>query len=115
MMLACKPLRLCCLAAVLGLSAPVHADELGRLFFTPAERAAMNRSKAGAAPQIEETVPPTPPRVNGIVTRSDGHRTVWIGGKPRYDAGTGATINPGSVDTAPGIRISRNVADPHTK
>jgi hypothetical protein len=105
--------RLCCLALIIGLPHHANAEELGRLFFTPAERAAMDRGNSGAPAQTE-AVPSAPPRISGIVTRSDGRRTVWIDGKPRYDSTPNVDINPRSVEVSPGITISRN-AGPHPR
>jgi hypothetical protein len=71
------------------------ATELGRLFFTPAERDALDAERrAAAAPPAppRELVqiapapaapakPPAPVTMNGIVTRSTGPGTVWINGE----------------------------------
>jgi len=69
--------------------------ELGRLFTTPQERAALDKlrregHKPVAAPeelapaeqpeQIPEAQPPEPITVNGFVRRSDGANTVWVNG-----------------------------------
>ncbi|MGH8657793.1 MAG: hypothetical protein ACREV4_04740 [Gammaproteobacteria bacterium] len=94
--------RRCCGAAI-GLwtvivicAAPVAAKgaELGRLFTTLQERAALDKlrregPKPVAAPEeIKPSVtpepisdqPPQPITVNGFVKRSDGANTVWING-----------------------------------
>ena len=60
---------------------PVNAaDELGTLFFTPQERAALDRLRRGEP----ETLAPRLARhsVTGFVRRSDGRNTVWIDGAP---------------------------------
>jgi hypothetical protein len=66
-----------CLAAAPG----VAAQELGRLFFTPDQRAALDArrkarvpDKPAAAPQVESPVT----RVNGVVQRAGGKSTVWV-------------------------------------
>jgi len=60
-------------------------DALGRLFFTPAQRNALDAGKSlgKAAP-----VAPGPRNVflNGVVTRSDAGRTVWVNGKAYHDS-----------------------------
>lgn len=56
---------------------------LGRMFFTPAERAALDESRrrpvAVAAPE-SKPLPPAPEYVtlDGVVRRSDGTTTVWL-------------------------------------
>ena len=59
------------------------AEPLGRLFFTPQQRATLDNSR-GQKIKIEvETVETEPPAleiisVNGVIKRSDGQSTVWI-------------------------------------
>jgi len=71
-------------AALLG-SAGARAQELGRLFFTPEQRAALDArrkarvpDKPAATPQVESPIT----RVNGAVQRSGGRSTVWVNGEP---------------------------------
>ncbi len=71
------------LAALLGGGA--SAQELGRLFFTPEQRAALDArrkarvpDKPAATPQVESPIT----RVNGAVQRSGGRSTVWVNGEP---------------------------------
>ncbi len=68
------------------------AEPLGRLFFTPAQRSALDAGKqldrpkqAGPAVRGPRSV-----TVNGIVTRSDGESTVWINGAPAGASRRGA-------------------------
>jgi hypothetical protein len=73
---------LACLAFATGAS----AAEIGRLFFTPAERAQLDVARtqkktaaAAAAPAVEEETPP--PQVvtyGGLVRRSDGKSMLWL-------------------------------------
>lgn len=85
------------------------ADGLGRLFFTPEQRAQLDVIRArrdprqpvptGAEP-VGTTPAPTPQgpdtvTYNGVVRRSDGKSTVWINGKP--------------IDERSRIRASRDV------
>lgn len=83
-----------------GFALPAAADDgLGRLFFTPAERALLDAARLAAraadlsaeptelpplvVPELEFSAPPPPPApvtVNGIVARSRGPATVWING-----------------------------------
>jgi hypothetical protein len=82
-----KPVALAAiLAGLLGAaaSADTAAQELGRLFFTPEQRAALDArrkaripDKPSATPQAESPVT----RVNGIVQRSGGKSTVFVNGE----------------------------------
>lgn len=60
------------------------AEPLGRLFFTPAQRAQLDtarsqKSRATLASEREESTPvPEVITYNGVVRRSDGKSTVWI-------------------------------------
>lgn len=99
-------LRTACWRALLGAGLVVllwqadptaaGAETLGRLFTTPAERAALERlrhpqAKPAEAPkpvkrQVVELPPAAPPpvpevSVQGVVTRSDGQNAVWINGQ----------------------------------
>ncbi len=77
------------LAACLSLSASslsmAQDEPLGRLFYTDRERAALDANIARVTKKPVKPVP-IPPSVtlNGIVTRSDGERTVWIDGRAYY-------------------------------
>ncbi len=64
------------LLAVLAWPWPAaHAEPLGRLFFTPAERIRLDTPATLAPP------PAPPPRLDGIVTRSAGRPTVFVDGR----------------------------------
>jgi len=96
----------------LALVAPLQAaepapGELGRLFFTPAERAALDRlrlaNKAAGWPgnQGAQTI-------NGQVRKSSGAVTTWINGStydgvPPPGAKVGETIDPGSTSQQNGL------------
>ena len=61
-----------------------RAQELGRLFFTPEQRAALDArrkarvpDKPAAVPQVEAPIT----RVNGAVRRAGGNSTVWVNGQ----------------------------------
>jgi len=71
------------LGSLLG-AASAGAQELGRLFFTPEQRAALDArrkarvpDKPAATPQAESPVT----RINGAVQRSGGKSTVWVNGE----------------------------------
>src|SRR5687767_14949009 len=81
-------------AAALAATTTVHAQTagtpppLGRLFYTPAERAQLDIARmqrkptpAPASSSAEPAVPESAPQVvtyRGIVRRSDGRATLWI-------------------------------------
>lgn len=85
--------RLAFLLALLSVL-PAGAEPLGRLFFTPAQRAVLDAARL----QDRATdVPPPAARVilNGVVTRSDGGATVWINNQPHAggDGPPGVTVD----------------------
>ncbi len=75
--------RLLLLALVLA-ATPAFAQEVGRLFFTPEQRAALDaRRKARVPDKPSATVVASPTtRVDGFVQRSGGPSTVWVNGEP---------------------------------
>ncbi len=85
-------------AAVWQMSA--HADELGRLFYTPQERAQL------AMPQTsgDSTTAENPDYfvVNGMIQKQGGNRIVWVNGK-QQKAGYSNENQPATVPvTLPG-------------
>jgi len=109
--------RATALALALALLAPVvaGAQELGRLFFTPEQRAALDARRAArvpdrpaAAPVVESPVT----RINGLVKRSRGNSTIWVNGQPLPEGAQaeGARIEPGSSD-----RVSVTVGESETR
>lgn len=78
-----------------------QADELGRLFFTPAERAALDARRKARVPDRPAAAVIISPvtRIDGYVKRSEGPSTVWMNGEsvlegspdaPRIDAAAGS-------------------------
>jgi len=71
---------------------------MGRLFFTPGQRARMDvarqqeRSVRFDVEQQDDASPPTNVTLNGVVTRSDGKTTVWINNRIQTDASQTATV-----------------------
>lgn len=100
------------------LSSPdvLAAELLGRLFFTPAQRSALDAGKRIGEPQATRAPAPRGPRelkLDGVVTRSDGESMVWVNGRslgsePR--PGVSATV-AGSDPATAQIRL-RGVRDP---
>jgi len=113
--------RVLLLVASLAASAASGADDsLGRLFFTPGERARLDASRGASAapaedPPAPETptpdlppalpmTPPAPVAVNGLVRRERGPSTAWINGA----AGTRADLAPTAGKE---VRIGRHAVE----
>ncbi|HEX4927135.1 MAG TPA: hypothetical protein VFV74_03975 [Burkholderiales bacterium] len=89
------------------------ADELGRLFFTPSERAALDaRRKARVPDKVSAPVVASPvTRIDGYVKRSQGPSTVWMNGESLNEGGShGPRIETRGPDGEP--RVSVNVGEP---
>ena len=108
------------------LSAPfAGAQELGRLFFTPEQRAALDArrkarvpDKPAAAPQAESPLT----RIDGAVRRSGGKSTVWVNGEmipegaqaeaarvaPR-ERGAGRVTLPAGESTERSLRVGESL------
>ncbi len=75
------------------------ADELGRLFFTPEQRAQLDRGipqkdQQDGSTNMEQTL-----TINGIVQKDGGKRTAWINGVPQV-SGNSDEQTPESVQVA---------------
>ena len=91
---------------------PAHAadtPELGRLFFTPDRRAALERQRMSNV-QEAQTLQGTTMSLDGVVYRSSGKTTVWINRQDQTEGESGRTgvsavvspKTPGSALLAPG-------------
>jgi hypothetical protein len=90
------------------------AQELGRLFFTPEQRQALDarrRARLPDRPNAPAVASPTT-RLNGYVQRENGKSTVWVNGEPlpetapeapRIGAGR-VTVNVGESGARAGLR-----------
>jgi hypothetical protein len=91
--------RLLLLALLAAPLAPAHAQELGRLFFTPDQRSALDarrKARVPDKPSAPVVVSPTT-RLDGYVQRSGGQSTVWVNGESLLE----------SSPEAPRIGVSR--------
>jgi hypothetical protein len=74
-------------------------DSLGRLFYTPEQRARMDMARQHERSikidEEESTPPPVNIHLNGVITRSDGRSTVWINNRIQNDASQVATVGKG--------------------
>jgi hypothetical protein len=73
----------CCMA---GAAAPIAAQELGRLFFTPQQRQELDRRREANVQESASAAVESSMTVNGHVSRSSGRTTTWINGVPQYDS-----------------------------
>jgi len=87
--------------AVFLLPASAFAQELGRLFFTPEQRAALDARRKARIPDKPAAVVPESPvtRIDGFVRRDGGRSTVWLNGAP-----TPEHVQPEGIRIAPGKR-----------
>lgn len=80
-------MRLLLLLAFVLPAAPAQAQELGRLFFTPEQRAALDarrKARVPDKPAAAAVVSPTT-RLDGYVKRSQGPSTVWVNGEGQLE------------------------------
>ncbi|NJD24950.1 MAG: hypothetical protein FIB06_06050 [Betaproteobacteria bacterium] len=86
-----------CLAGLPGI--PAHADDtLGRLFFTPAQRAAFDRERLlGIARNPSALEGESSYTFDGQVRRSSGRNTRWINGEPQPGDGPAPPVAPGDT------------------
>lgn len=79
------------IGALLFAGSAAAAESLGKLFFTPAERALLDQARAQKQRPTVKIDEPTEPRVeqtsqvltySGMVRRSDGKSTLWINNRP---------------------------------
>jgi hypothetical protein len=86
------------LLALGALPAWPQSEPLGRLFFTPPQRAALDRERqlginqrpSGLDGEASYTF-------NGEVRRSSGKNTRWINGEPQTAGGRGPVVAPGDT------------------
>lgn len=82
-------------AQTAGDEVPSTAAQLGRLFFTPAERLEIERARAlpteihtaDIASQRPEEIPPNLIRFDGIAYRQARPTVIWINGRPLEEQG----------------------------
>ena len=111
-------LALCCGLAVMV--PPAGAQQpLGRLFFTPAQRASLDvarsqRARTALANENTEQEAAAGPQTityGGLVRRSDGKTTVWINSQPvrdREPAGGGTVVNRVRPDGSVSLQVPQS-------
>jgi hypothetical protein len=97
-------------------AAGMAAEPLGRLFFTPAQRSVLDAGKYTGPPAPVAPAPRTV-HLDGVVTRSDAQRTVWINGTAYHDRspdGVQVKTSPAAPATT-SIRITGKTATMRVK
>lgn len=79
--------------ALLAPAIPAEGEALGRLFFTPEQRAILDRQRQLGI-QESQAAEATTLSINGIVRPSRGNATVWINGIPQ-DSSSAQVIGVG--------------------
>ena len=107
-----KGLRFATALVLALLSCPATAAELGRLFYTPMQRAEMDRKRLSNPSVLDDKAAPPQLTINGRISNSSGRSTTWINGAPDYeDTHRGASKSPAkigqTIDTGTG-----EVSDP---
>ena len=90
-------LKISLCAFTLTAATSINAEELGRLFFTPQQRAMLERGQQPDADNPAGSIESL--TVSGIVQKDGGERTVWINGVPQI-AGKSDSLSPESVPVA---------------
>lgn len=112
-----RALRPAILAAALlgpGLAPAAHAQELGRLFLTPEQRAALDARRSAKVPDKNDALIAPITRIDGYVQRGGGKSTVWVNGEPLPEGAhtRGARIQPARSGAASvSIPISESAPD----
>lgn len=96
--------RAIALAVLTLAAAAAQAQELGRLFFTPEQRAALDARRKARVPDNPASVVAAPvTRVDGFVKRSAGPSTIWINGEWTTETSPEA---PRITEPAPAVSVS---------
>lgn len=82
---------------------PCQAQELGRLFFTPEQRSALDARRKARVPDKPAAVVVASPttRMDGYVKRSGGRSTVWVNGESLPEGPSEARIGDGERVSIP--------------
>lgn len=100
------------LGLMLMITTSADAEGIGRLFFTPKQRAQLEYSQqqSGNLPGSIHAL-----TVNGIVQKQGGGRTVWVNGAPQLDDNSDERAPESSAVAVPGqsqparIRVGQTV------
>jgi len=99
------------LLASAAIAPPACAEDLGRLFFTPEQRAALDARRKARVPDKPAAAPvvasPTT-RVDGYVKRSGGPSTVWLNSEPVTEQGADAPRIRGGRDSRVDVQLGED-------
>ncbi|BBO19901.1 conserved hypothetical protein [Candidatus Desulfobacillus denitrificans] len=88
--------------ALLASALPAGAETLGRLFFTPERRAALERQRQLNIRETQKTIEGAELGVSGIVQRSSGKNTAWVNNAPLDEHSTEAGVRVQVDRASPG-------------
>lgn len=83
--------------AVWGSDTQAGEEALGRLFFTPERRQALDRQRQYNLQDNSHATEAPVVTLNGVVQRSSGHRSAWVNGTVQHDDEdlSGIRVRPG--------------------
>jgi hypothetical protein len=82
-----------CLAGLAGIVPSAGAETLGKLFFTPERRAALERQRQLNIQETQQVIEGATLTVSGVVQRSGGRTTTWVNGAQQDDKGAASGIH----------------------
>lgn len=94
-----------------------QSEPLGRLFFTPQQRAMLDRQRQlSLLPNRASQEDNGSFTINGLVQRSSGRHTTWVNGIPNSDAEAAAGVIARPMEGGRGtVRIDGEAKDPALK
>ena len=112
------------LAAGFSLAMPAYAEDLGRLFFTPEQRGALDARRKARVPDKPTAVVVESPvtRIDGVVSRRGGKSTTWVNGeavpegsqpeglrlRPKRNDNSRIVVNIGETDSEVDLKIGQS-------
>lgn len=112
------------LAAGFSLAMPAYAEDLGRLFFTPEQRGALDARRKARIPDKPTAVVVESPvtRIDGVVSRRGGKSTTWVNGeavpegtqpeglrlRPKRNDNSRIVVNIGETDSDVDLKIGQS-------
>lgn len=116
------PLLVSLTLALVSAATWAQTEPLGRLFFTPEKRAALDRQRQLNLTQVREATDENPVlTVNGLVRRSGGRSTTWVNGAAvdetnaipgtTVSTGQGATVNVGERKLKVGESLNQTTGE----
>ena len=112
------------LAAGFSLAMPAYAEDLGRLFFTPEQRGALDARRKARIPDKPTAVVVESPvtRIDGVVSRRGGKSTTWVTGeavpegtqpeglrlRPKRNDNSRIVVNIGETDSEVDLKIGQS-------